>query len=218
MNDFSIKDILSLDKATYSKHFKSAEFGLALGSEHFLKITPPFYSGSIEAEIAATKIIGNQLSFSIPNILVNDQIDNWKYVITKNVNGQQAKNVYRTMTPENVRTFAKDIGKIIKGIHDIKSNGFERDFGPWSTYLESNLKNQKAIHLTSNLRIPDFIPSEFDLKRGDALFYVAKVYSLFLLGIGAWLILSKNKFVFAPGIKKRFGKLNPNSAPDIIYT
>lgn len=47
-----------------------------IGTDHFLKITPPFYSGSIEAEIAATKIIGDQLSFSIPNILINDQIEN----------------------------------------------------------------------------------------------------------------------------------------------
>lgn len=68
-----------------------------IGSEHFLKITPPFYIGSIEAEIAAAKVIGNQLPFSIPHILVNDQIGNWKYVITKNVNDQQAKNVFRTL-------------------------------------------------------------------------------------------------------------------------
>ena len=118
-----------------------------IGTDHFLKITPPFYSGSIEAEIAATKIIGDQLSFSIPNILINAQIENWNYVITKNVKGQQAKNVYRTMTPENVKTFAKDIGRVIKNIQSIKSDGFERDFGPWKTYLENNLKNQEEIHL-----------------------------------------------------------------------
>ena len=174
MQNLTSKDILALDKSTYSAHFENKEFGLSLGSElalkhgykdpltripegsslvfkigsdHFLKITPPFYSGSIEAEIAATKIIGDQLSFSIPHILINDQIEKWNYVITKNVKGQQAKNVYRTMTPENVKIFAKDIGKVIKNIHSIKSDGFERDFGPWETYLENNLKNQEEVHL-----------------------------------------------------------------------
>ena len=51
------------------------------------------------------------------------------------------------MTPENVKTFAKDIGRVIKNIQSIKSDGFERDFGPWKTYLENNLKNQEEIHL-----------------------------------------------------------------------
>ncbi|NOT79777.1 MAG: aminoglycoside phosphotransferase family protein [Bacteriovoracaceae bacterium] len=174
MQAFSAKDILALDKAAYTKHFKSTDFGLALakelalkhnynepltritegsslvfkiGTEHFLKITPPFYSGSIEAEFAATKTIGNQLPFSIPNILVNDQIEKWNYIITTHVKGQQAKNVCRIMTHENMKIFAKDIGKIIKDIHSIQSEGFERDFGPWSVYLENNLKNQEEIHL-----------------------------------------------------------------------
>lgn len=174
MQNFTPNDILTLDKKTYSEYFENEEFGLSLGkelaikhgyknpliritegsslvfkigSEYFLKITPPFYSGSTEAEIAAAKVIGNQLPFSIPHILINDQIAEWKYVITKKVNGQQAMNVFRTMTPENVKTFAIDIGKTIKSINDINSDGFERDFGPWKTYLENNLKNQEAIHL-----------------------------------------------------------------------
>ena len=175
MQAFSTKDILALDKATYTKHFESTDFGFALatelalkhnfkapliritegsslvfkiGTDHYLKITPPFYSGSIEAEIAATKIIGNQLPFSIPNILVNGQIEEWNYLITTNVKGQQAKNVYRTMTPENRTIFAKDIGKIIKDIHTLKTDSFERDFGSWPTYLENNFKNQDEIHLS----------------------------------------------------------------------
>lgn len=114
MRKLTSKDILALDKNTYTEYFGNSEFGLSLGREialkhgytdslvrvlegsslvfkigldYFLKMTPPFYNGPNEAEISAIKIIGNQLSFSIPNILVDDQINNWKYIITKNVKG-----------------------------------------------------------------------------------------------------------------------------------
>lgn len=52
------------------------------------------------------------------------------------------------MTSENMKIFAKDIGKIIKDIHTINSDGFERDFGSWTVYLENNLKTQEEIHLS----------------------------------------------------------------------
>ncbi len=197
MQIFTAKDILVLDKTVYSEHFSNPEFGLALGKEiaskhgynnplirvpegsslvfkigskYFLKITPPFYSGSIEAEISASKIIGNQLSFAIPHILIDDQIDNWKYVITKNVNGDQAKHIFRSLDSENMKTFAKDIGRLIKNIHSINTDGFERDFGPWKTYLENNLDNQEAIHLSRG-NTPEWSDkiNQFVLKQAELL-------------------------------------------------
>lgn len=110
------------------------------------------------------------MSFCIPNILINDQIEDWKYVITKNVNGEQAKNIFRSLSTENLKTFAIDIGKLIKNIHSIESEGFEREFGPWNRYLENNLANQQAIHLSRG-NTPEWSQkiSEFVLKQADTL-------------------------------------------------
>src|SRR5690606_34813967 len=116
-----------------------------LGSEYFLKLTPPFFDDSIEAELLAVKVIGKQLPFSIPQITAEGSLGTWKYVISKTVPGKQAKDVFRQMSPENRMTFAADIGAAIKAIQDIKTTGFERKFGPWEKYLSNRLQNQKSI-------------------------------------------------------------------------
>jgi len=174
MADMNPEEILSLDKETYTLHFNDPEFGVqlarqvatqhgftftplrktegsslvfTLGSELFLKITPPFFDDSIEAEIAATKIIADQLPFPIPKIIIEGQIGTWKYIVTQAVPGLQAKEVFKTLSPENLKTFASDIGEVIKAFSKIESKGFERSFGPWETYLANRLKNKRSIHL-----------------------------------------------------------------------
>ena len=68
-------------------------------------------------------------------------------MITTLAKGRQAKHLYKTLAPENMKSFAIDIGKVIKDIKSINSEGFDRDIGSWETYLSYNLKNQEAIHL-----------------------------------------------------------------------
>lgn len=171
---FSTKEILSVDKLTYTEHFNTSEFGFSLGQEtahglgyqdklirrpegsslvfelgrdHFLKMTPPFFAGSIEAEIAATKLLGPQFPFNTPSIIHEGQIENWKFIVTKKVPGIQAKNVFKLMSDFNKKTFAEDVGKVIKELRKLDSAHFKRDIGDWQAYLANNLKNQKAIHL-----------------------------------------------------------------------
>lgn len=118
-----------------------------LGSEFFLKLTPPFFDGSIEAELLAVKVIGKQLPFPIPQITAEGNLGTWKYVITRAVLGKQAKDVFGQMNPENRMLFAADIGMAIRAIQNINTTGFETKFGPWEKYLSNRLANQKSIHL-----------------------------------------------------------------------
>jgi len=174
MSDMKPEAILALDKEAYTIHFTNPEFGVqlarqvatqhgfnfvpmrktegsslvfTLGSELLLKITPPFFDDSIEAEIAATKVIADQLPFPIPKIVNEGPIGTWKYIVTQAVPGQQAKYVFKTLSPENLKTFASDIGHVIKAFSKIESKGFERSFGPWETYLDNRLKNKRSIHI-----------------------------------------------------------------------
>jgi hypothetical protein len=77
-----------------------------LGPENFLKLTPPFYDDSVEAEILATKVIGDQLSFPIPKIVASGSLGSWKYIINKAVPGIQAKDIFGKMNAENRMAFA----------------------------------------------------------------------------------------------------------------
>jgi hygromycin-B 7''-O-kinase len=175
MNDINSHSLLNIDQESYAKQFSSLELGVDLASEiahnhgypempvripegsslvfkigsaHYLKLTPPFLGDSIEAEILAAKVIGSQLSFPTPYLVAEGNVRNWKYLISRNVPGEQAKNVFGKMDSENRLMFAADIGASIKAINSIDSKGFERDFGPWDKYLRSCLESQKSIHLS----------------------------------------------------------------------
>lgn len=173
MTNISTDEILKLDRTSYESYFNESSFGFdlatqiakchgydfllerktegsslvfALGSDYFLKISPPFFDDSIDAEIKATKAIGAQLPFSIPNIIAEGSVGTWKYIVTKKVPGQQAKNVFRSFNQENKLTFASDIGNVIKALNNIETINFERSFGSWDNYLANRLQNQKSIH------------------------------------------------------------------------
>lgn len=112
-----------------------------------MKLTPPFFDDSIEAEVLATRVLGKQLPFAIPEILVEGNIGAWKYIISKAVIGKQAKDVFGKMDVQNQMVFAADIGMGIRAIQKVESNDFERNFGSWEKYLLNRLKNQKVLHL-----------------------------------------------------------------------
>ena len=174
MKDLNSHWLLKIDKDAYTKQFSNLELGSDLasdiavghgysgylvrvpegsslvfkvGASHFLKMTPPFFEDSIEAEILAAKVIGNQLSFPTPSLVAEGHLGSWKYIISRAVPGEQAKNIFGKMNAENRMAFAADIGSAIRAIHDINSEGFERRFGPWEKYLANRLDNQKALHL-----------------------------------------------------------------------
>ena len=48
-----------------------------LGNDKFLKLTPPFFEDSIEAEVLAGKIIGDQLPLPIPRIIADGELGTW---------------------------------------------------------------------------------------------------------------------------------------------
>jgi len=173
MPDISIDQLFRIDEKTYRQHFRDPEFGLGLATQvaranniaekpiritegsslvfsvgnRFLKLTPPFFGDSFLAELSATRLIGNQLPFPIPTIVVDGAVETWKFLITEAVPGVAVKEVFKTMTADDVILFAKDIGQVAKSFRDLKIRGFEREFGSWDTYLTSQLKNQKGTHL-----------------------------------------------------------------------
>ncbi|MNK51260.1 Phosphotransferase enzyme family protein [compost metagenome] len=166
-------EILSIDLKNYRAQFEDPDFGLALateltqqlgynlplvrktegsslvftmGQDYFFKITPPFFQDSIEAEIAATQAIGDQLPFSIPKILKTGTLKDWKFVITEAVPGLQAKDIFKTFTTDDKMQFAGEVGSVIGAINKLEIKDFARSFGPWDDYLSYRLKNCRELH------------------------------------------------------------------------
>lgn len=173
MPDVPIDQLLKIDEKTYGRNFSDPEFGLGLANQvaqannitenliritegsslvfscgnRFLKLTPPFYGDSFSAELSATKLIGSQLPFPVPKVLADGAVETWQFLVTESVPGVAAKGVVKTMTPENLIQFAKDIGGVAKAFRSLSTPGFEREFGPWDKFLSMRLENQKSLHL-----------------------------------------------------------------------
>lgn len=76
----------------------------------------------------------------------------------------------------------------------------------------------ESLKEAPKINIPDFVPTSFDLKRGDGFLYVCKINNIFLLAVVAWFIQYRSKFKFSSEIKKRFAFGKRKDATSIIYT
>ncbi len=191
------REFFELDEPEYSRNFRSPEFGLPVvkhlvsqlslpgelkrvlegsslvfevGADLFLKLTPPFFLDSFDAELAASELVKGQLEVAIPEILFHGQIENWKYLVSRRVPGTQAKHLYSALNAGELEHLASDLGALIRKYRRIDARSFERTFGPWEKYLKDRLARQESIHLAKG-NSPEWVAkiTEFVSERAAAL-------------------------------------------------
>lgn len=206
--DFKISEILNFSLEEYSKYFEQPEFGInfaneilnsqnlsliperitegsslvfKLGDELILKITPPFFNDSFETEIKATNYVSKNFSYQVPEIINSGQFENWNYLITKRVRGQQIYKVFKSFTFEDKKNFSSQLGNMLFELRQIKGLEIKRDFGNWNTFLKNRLDNQYQIHL----------------EKDNSIEWVEKITTFIESQKGNLLALDSNYFVHA---------------------
>jgi hypothetical protein len=76
----------------------------------------------------------------------------------------------------------------------------------------------ESLKEAPSIDIPSFVPSSFNLKRGDGFLYVCKINNFLILAFVAWYIQYKAKFTFSTKVKKRFAFGRRNFATSVIYS
>jgi hygromycin-B 7''-O-kinase len=167
-------DLLKIQRAEYEQRFRDPEFGLELahailprhalpteirrktegsslvfelGPELFLKIVPPFFADSFSAELTATALATGRLRVKTPEIVLHGKLESWDYLVSRRVPGKQASSIFGSLKEDDLRSIAEDLGSLLRELHAIEAPAFERDYGPWETFLRDRLQNQRAHHL-----------------------------------------------------------------------
>jgi hypothetical protein len=71
-----------------------------------------------------------------------------------------------------------------------------------------------AVKVIPNLHVPDYVPTEFKIERGDAFLYVCKITRFWFLGLMSWLVQRKYGFRFS----KRLIPISRISRQSVIYS
>lgn len=185
-----LNEIINISQVDYQKFFFNPDFGLILakeilkteninltllrvvqgsnlvfelGDNLYLKISPPFYKHAFEAEIQALSYFDSSFDYEIPKIIKHGEFENWRYLISKKVNGFQIHSVYKDFNYEDKLQLAYDLGKMLLKIHTLKNNNFKNLSYNWNESIKDNINNCMKIQLSRgnsldlSQKISDFV-------------------------------------------------------------
>jgi hygromycin-B 7''-O-kinase len=166
-------DILVISEPEYSRRFDEPTFGLSLArmvcarhglpdpltrhlegsslvfrtaDDRWLKLTPPFFAESADAELKVARAVEGKLPVPVPTILHTGAIGGWRYIIAAHVPGIQLQRVIAELTEADFEALAVDLGRFLAAFHAIQVADFGRESGPWSHYLERSIRDAAQIH------------------------------------------------------------------------
>jgi hygromycin-B 7''-O-kinase len=131
-----------------TRQMEGSSLVFRIGDGRWLKITPPFFAESFDAELQVARGVEGKLPLPVPTILQTGELDGWRYIISAHVPGVQIQHLISVFTEADFEAVAVDLGRFMASFHRIQIPGFDRDFGPWGTYLQRGIRDAVQIHLS----------------------------------------------------------------------
>ena len=116
------------------------------GDGPWLKISPPYWRDAFDAEVRVTEAVRGRLTATIPAIIESGELEDWRYLVSTHVPGVQIQSVLPSLGEDDLERIAGDLGQFMGAFHTVAIPGFEREFGPWSRYLDERLAGVRALH------------------------------------------------------------------------
>lgn len=132
--------------APLTRHMEGSSLIFRIGDGRWLKLTPPFFAESFDAELRVARAVEGQLPVPVPTILQTGEIDGWRYIISARVPGVQLQRVVSDLSEADFPALAVDLGDFMACFHRIRIADFHREFGPWSSYLDRNIRHAAQVH------------------------------------------------------------------------
>lgn len=166
-------DILSISGPEYGRRFREPTFGLELaqivrerhrlpapltrkmegsalvfriGDGRWLKLTPPFFTASFDAELQVSRSVEGKLPVPVPTVLQAGELEGWRYIISAHVPGVQLHHVMSDLAEADLEAIAADLGQFMASFHRVTIAGFDRDSEPWGRYLARFMREGATIH------------------------------------------------------------------------
>jgi hygromycin-B 7''-O-kinase len=166
-------ETLAISEAGYRARFTDSDFGLDLaeavaarlglapplarrvegsslvfrtGAGDWLKISPPFFCDSFEAEVEASRRVDGRLPLPIPRILETGRLEDWSFLVSAHVPGAPIGEVLERLGEDDLTRIAGELGEFMRAYHGVAVPGFERSFGAWPRYLSACVADPAALH------------------------------------------------------------------------
>jgi hygromycin-B 7''-O-kinase len=136
------------------------------GDGPWLKISPPYWRDAFDAEIRVSGAVQGRLPAPIPAIIASGELEDWRYLVSSHVPGVQIQSVSPSLSEDELEQIAGDLGQVMAAFHAVAVPGFEREFGPWSRYLDKQLADARAVHVSRHVdparadQIADFLADQ----------------------------------------------------------
>lgn len=135
------------------------------GNIQVIKIFPPFLESQFNSERLVLKHMHGKVSIKIPSIIHEGEIFGWPYLIISKLEGILLETLWGAMTYENKAVILYELGKLIREIHALPTNGLETIDCYWPRFLEKQIAHCIEQHRTKGLpaallpELPTYIDS-----------------------------------------------------------
>ncbi|MEM7127778.1 MAG: aminoglycoside 3'-phosphotransferase/choline kinase family protein [Chloroflexota bacterium] len=85
-----------------------------------IKLGPPRWSGEMAREVAALRLVAENLSVATPTVLASGTIDGWDYIVQERLPGTPLWELWNDLSPEAQIDLAYQHGQLMKTIHTLR--------------------------------------------------------------------------------------------------
>ncbi len=119
--------------------------------EKVIKIFPPFHQSQFESERLVLKHLDRNLSIKTPTLEHEGELFAWPYLIMSKLEGTNLETLWETMPHNNKIVILRELGKLIREVHALPTDGLEAIDCHWPQFLEKQKANCVEQHQTKGL-------------------------------------------------------------------
>lgn len=112
----------------------------------WLKITPPFWSDSVQTEIKLLQHFENRLTYSIPKIIHQGKKAGWDFVISTHVAGTCYADMASSFSETDRDNLVNELSNLNRQLFSLDPIHIPREFGTWSNFATARIKEGSAFH------------------------------------------------------------------------
>jgi hygromycin-B 7''-O-kinase len=123
------------------------------GDNKVIKIFPPFHQSQFESERLVLKHLDGMLSIKTPSLEHEGELFGWPYLIMSKLKGTNLETLWEAMPSHNKVVIIRELGKLIREVHALPTDGLEAIDCHWPQFLEKQIENCVEQHRTKGLSI-----------------------------------------------------------------
>lgn len=148
--------------------FDGTNIVFACGSEHVIKMYPPFHQHQFDSDLLVMNHLHNKLSVKTPSIAYHGDIEGWPYIVMSRLDGTLLEGLWETLDHNNKQIIIRELGALIREVHALPTQGLEAIDCHWEQFIAKQINECVSQHKTTKLpdallqQLPAYLASAKD--------------------------------------------------------